>query len=1079
MNPQKIVRSGFLIMIILLAGHGPASCFGQPADELRSVPQAMSSRFDGIVQPPTLLPELEASDWADIQAGIRQAEYQFTWQAAGPAYLASNRSNGWQMAFGADGLRLAPVLESGAEGWSLGLRLASWGRGTALEPAALAYPAPRASSNRVEYAWKGGLSEWYQNDERGLEQGFTLQSRPAGESPLRLVLACMTPLQARLSADGQALAFEDKLGQALLHYAGLHVVDASGRTIPAHFELQGAHELAVVVDDRAARYPLLIDPLITPQAARLTAADRASGDMMGRAMAVSGDMVVVGAPNADVGGNVDQGAVYIFNRNQGGAETWGQFKKLTSADGAASDRFGMAILLAGDTLMVSAIYTRVGTTYNQGSVYIFERNQGGADNWGQVKKISAADGSNGDKYGWSLAVSGTTLAVGAIQADVGGNADQGAVYLYGRNQGGTNQWGLIRKLVAADGIADDQFGSALGAEGDLMVVGAAGADLGGVVNQGAVYLLARNEGGADVWGQVKKFTVPAAIPYANFGHSVGISGGTVVACGPGWALVFSRNQGGLDAWGQVAVLTPADNPSASGFGSSVAISADLIAVGAMWASIGSNSHQGAVYLYQQNLGGADQWGQALKLVHAGAAAEDRFGSDLALAGDRLVVGAQGVDAGSMADTGAAYVFTRAGGRWIQAAQRNAGASTDGVFGWQVALSGDVLVVGNDLATVGSHEHQGAAYVFARNQTGAEKWGLVKKLISFDGVAEDRFGDAVAVDGDLVVVGAPLAEFAAQTDRGAAYVFRRNQGGMDNWGLVTKLLAADGAVEDHFGSAVSVSNDIILVGAPWANISGRNNQGAAYLYYRNQGGAQAWGLVKKIYAADGAAVDWFGYSVAVDGEQALIGSIFVDIAGRADQGAAYVFWRNQGGADNWGQVARLTAGDGAADDQFGTAVALDRDRALVGVPRASVSGRPGQGAAYLFERNQGGGNQWGQLAKLTAKDGLTGDGLGIAVGLSGDRIVVGASQVNIAGQSDQGAVYIFQRNQGGPDAWGQAAWLLAADGTASDRFGASLAVCGTTLAVGAPWAEPGVSLEDGIVYIFNEQPPTIYLPFVRR
>lgn len=1077
MNPRRIIRSGFLIIIILLAGSGSSACLGQPVDELRTVPQAMSGRLDGIVQPPALLPELNDSDWAGIQADIRQAEYHFAWQTEVSAYLASNRSNGWQMTFGTDGLRLAPVLESGVEGWSLGLRLVSWGHGTALEPAALVTQAPHASSNRVEFTWNGGLREWYQNDERGLEQGFTLQSRPAGESPLRLVLACTTPLQARLSADGQALAFADKQGQTLLHYAGLQVVDASGRTIPAHLELQSTCELAIVVADRDARYPLVIDPLITPQAARLTAADRATGDFFGRSMAVSGDMVVVGAPNADVGGNVDQGAVYIFTRNQGGAESWGQFKKLSSADGAAGDRFGASIVLAGDTLVVSAIYTRVGTTYSQGSIYIFERNQGGADNWGQVKKISAADGSTGDKYGWSLAVSGTTLAVGAIQADVGGNADQGAVYLYGRNQGGPSQWGLIRKLVASDGIADDQFGSALAADGDLMVVGAAGADLGGVVNQGAAYILERNQGGADTWGQVKKLTVPTAPSSASFGHSLSISGDTVVVSTSASAHVYSRNQGGSDAWGLVTVLDPVDDPL--GFGSSVAISADLIAVGAMWANVGSNSHQGAAYLFQRNLGGADHWGQALKLVHAGAAAEDRFGSDMALAGDRLVVGALGVDVDGTTDTGAAFVFTRAGGRWIQAVQRNAGASADGVFGWQVALSGDVLVVGDDLATVGGYAQQGAAYVFARNQTGAERWGLVKKLVSFDGAASDRFGDAVAVDGDLVVVGAPLAEFAAQTDRGAAYVFRRNQGGMDNWGLVTKLLAPDGAVEDHFGSAVSVSNDIILVGAPWANISGRNNQGAAYLYYRNQGGAQAWGLVKKIVAADGAAVDWFGYSVAVDGEQALIGSIFVDIGGRADQGAAYVFWRNQGGADNWGQVARLTAGDGAADNQFGTAVALDGDRALVGVPRASVSGHPGQGAAYLFERNQGGGNQWGQLAKLTVNDGQTGDGLGISVGLSGDKVAVGASQVNIAGRSDQGVVYIFRRNQAGPDAWGQAAQVMAANGTDNDRFGAALAICGTTLAVGAPWAEPGASLEDGIVYLFNEQPPTIYLPLVRR
>jgi len=121
------------------------------------------------------------------------------------------------------------------------------------------------------------------------------------------------------------------------------------------------------------------------------------------------------------------------------------------------------------------------------------------------------------------------------------------------------------------------------------------------------------------------------------------------------------------------------------------------------------------------------------------------------------------------------------------------------------------------------------------------------------------------------------------------------------------------------------------------------------------------------AADGSAYDLFGYSVAISGDTVIVGAVYHDVAGNEDRGAAYIFGRNQGGADQWGQVARLTAADGSAYDEFGWSVAISGDTALVGAPSGDVGSNTNQGSAYVFGRNQDGTDHWGQVARLTAAD----------------------------------------------------------------------------------------------------------------
>ena len=257
---------------------------------------------------------------------------------------------------------------------------------------------------------------------------------------------------------------------------------------------------------------------------KLLASDAQSGDIFGRSVAVSGDTAIVGADLEDAGGS-GAGAAYIFQRDQGGAGNWGEVKKLTASDAQADDQFGQSVAVSGDTAVVGASLEDAGGS-NAGATYVFQRDQGGAGNWGEVKKLLASDAQGGDFFGISVAVSGDTLVVGADGGAAGGTLG-GAAYVFQRDQGGADNWGEVKKLLASDAQGGDRFGSSVAVSGDTAIVGAVFENAGGV-QAGAAYVFQRNQGGAGNWGEVKKLTASDAELGDRFGESVAVSGGTTV-----------------------------------------------------------------------------------------------------------------------------------------------------------------------------------------------------------------------------------------------------------------------------------------------------------------------------------------------------------------------------------------------------------------------------------------------------------------------------------------------------------------------------------------------------------------------
>ena len=376
-----------------------------------------------------------------------------------------------------------------------------------------------------------------------------------------------------------------------------------------------------------------------------------------------------------------------------------------------------------------------------------------------------------------------------------------------------------------------------------------------------------------------------------------------------------------------------------------------------------------------------------------------------------------------------------------------GAAGDGL-GYSVAISGDTAVVGVPYAVVGANASQGSAYVFVRS---GATWTQQATLNPADGAAGDLFGFSVAISGDTAVVGAAYVNLY----RGSAYVFVRN-GAM--WSQQQQLTAVDGAVLDEFGWSVAISGDTVSVGAPFHDVGANVDQGSAYVFVRS---GVIWSQQQQLTAVDGAALDEFGFSLAISGDTIAAGAPYDDVAINADQGSAYVFVRS---AAVWDLQAHVAAADGAAGDRFGSAVAISGDTIAVGAPYDYVGANSGQGSAHVFVRS---GGTWSQQQQLTASGGAASDRFGNSVAISGDTVVVGAPDDDVGANINQGAAYLFLRSGA---TWSQQQQLTATDGLAVDNFGWSVAISGDTVAVGAPSHDVGASADQGSAYVLRIAKP---------
>ena len=640
---------------------------------------------------------LEASDWAGIRAAY-EASRRAAFEVEG-GYVARNPGQGFLARFDGRGFSTEP--DGG--GWSWGLELRRYGFPGAeremAEPASV-----RAAGQRVAYEWDASLEEWYLNDGRGLEHGYTVESRPPqaadASAPLTFTLGVRGGLRPEVDADGRGVRFLDADGSAQLSYAALVVADADHRALPARLDASDG-ALRLSIDERGARYPLTVDPIV--QTTYMKASNNQADDNFGYCMALSGDTAVIGSlgeGSSATGVNGLQsdnsmpysGAAYVFVRS---GSTWSQQAYLKASNTQLGDLFGAAVAISGDTIIVGAqneSSSATGVNGDQfadfsgaaGAAYVFVRN---GTTWSQQAYLKASNTDNIDHFGWAVAVSGDTAAVSAIGEDsaaTGIDGDQasngafssGAVYVFARS--GTT-WSQQAYVKASNAAATDDFGYSMTLSGNTLVVGADEED--------------------------------SSASGVN-GDQLNDSG-----IGTGAAYVFTRSG---TTWSQQAYLK-ASNPGAfvegadSGdhFGFSVAMSGETLVVGAVGEdskATGFNGDQnnneaqaaGAVYVFVRS---GSTWSQQGYLKASNPNATDVFGFSVSISGNTLVVGAEFEDSPATGingnqgqnnanNAGAAYLFTRTGVTWAQQAYIKASNTDNGdTFGESVAVDGDTLLVG--------------------------------------------------------------------------------------------------------------------------------------------------------------------------------------------------------------------------------------------------------------------------------------------------------------------------------------------------------------------------------------------------
>ncbi len=533
----------FLILGAVLTGRSTAW-------EVDLDPATPRSPADGAVPG-----ELSAEDWA----GIREA-YEEGRHAAHPVeggHEARNPGQRWRTRFDGHGFTAHPD----ASGWTWGLELVRYGL-AGNEHEMTSPTRARTEGGRVTYDWDATLEEWYVNEPRGLEHGYTVHRRPAtgedgGMGPLRFTLDVRGTLRPEVSADGRDIHFLDGERAVALTYTGLTVIDADGRELDASFECLG-ESLRLSVDESGARYPLTVDPLA--QRAYLKASNTGAGDEFGSSVAVSGDTVVVGAveeASSATGVNGDQsddsapgaGAVYVFARS---GSSWSQEAYLKASNAEAGDYFGRSVSVSGDTVVVGAHGEDSSSTgvnghqadnhgYAAGAAYVFVRS---GSSWSQQAYLKASNTDAGDLFGLSVSISGDTAVVGAVAEGsnaTGVNGDQsddsapdaGAAYIFARN--GT-VWSQQAYVKASNTDGNDEFGFSVAASSDTVVVGAMGeASSSTGVNgyqsdnsspaAGAVYIFVRS---GTSWIQEAYLKASNTDPQDFFGRSVAVSGDTAV-----------------------------------------------------------------------------------------------------------------------------------------------------------------------------------------------------------------------------------------------------------------------------------------------------------------------------------------------------------------------------------------------------------------------------------------------------------------------------------------------------------------------------------------------------------------------
>ena len=778
----------------------------------------------------------------------------------------------------------------------------------------------------------------------------------------------------------------------------------------------------------------------------------------GHSVTIDGDWALVGVPRDDNNGN-RSGTVFVFQRQNDG--TWIEVTELVPADNSDLDEFGRVVELQGDIAVIGA--PTEGEEFT-GAVYVFERQ---TDNsWSEVDKLIASDPRQLANFGGTLSVDGTLMAVGAWED--GETFDEEAVYMFEQQNDGT--WSQVDKVQPDTPVQNTEFGSGVSVEGDLLLVGAYKY---GQNSRGTAFLFEQQ--GDGTWAQQAMLDEGGSD--GGLGNTVALSNGYALVGHSAFGQAFLYQQLQDDTWSHLQTLEPSGNENS--FASEVALSSNKAFV--------TDPGDKVAYFYQ--LGEQVISYQPPLQLSVGATfdlvASSNSGLTLSYESSDpgiAAVSAAGVVTALAAGTANITISQAGDGFWLPFEEVTTvtvidapsietiteaavlplaeNAEEGSEFGDAIAISGDFSVIGapsRDQFDGFTATNSGMALVYQRQADGT--WQFDDGLRPSDLGVNDGIGASVDIDGTRIIISATGDDEVA-SGAGAAYIFDRQLDG--TWAEQAKLTADDGDSNYFFGRSVAVDGDRAVVSS--AHFGGTaENAGKVYVFEKQND--NTWSQVASFESAEPTGFDYFGWSVDLYGDRIAVGTMRDDDLGNSS-GSASIFERQNDGT--WTEADKLLADPAGADDLFGRSVALEGDRVVVGAPFSDIAGED-VGAAFVFDRQQDG--TWTQVGTLASSMvDLLGEA-GKSVDLMGGKVLVGADN------SETGAVLYEEQNDG---TWLMTSVLSATDADAADDFGNAVALGNGEAMVGAPLLDedresPLSDLEDtGASFLFDLGDPSMAL-----
>ncbi|MBD3635987.1 MAG: T9SS type A sorting domain-containing protein [Crocinitomicaceae bacterium] len=765
----------------------------------------------------------------------------------------------------------------------------------------------------------------------------------------------------------------------------------------------------------------------------------ADNQWFGHDVAIDGNYAVIGVP----GINNFQGLAYVYFFD---GVNWERQATLTASDAANFNRFGKSVAISGDKVVVGADGKAIVGSYS-GTAYIFEKPVGGWSDMAETAQLDASDPGPYVYFGQSVAIDDSIVVIGAKGKVQGVSGNAGAVYVFSEPLTGWVNTTETAQLSASDYATDDYLGTDVDISGNVIVAGAYLDDDNGI-DAGMVYVFTKP--GA-VWTsgtQDAKLSASDGATGDELGGSVAIDGDVIVAgaeedddngSGSGSAYVFVKPGATWLTGTETAKLTSSDGTVLDHHGADVQIEGDQIIVGA------DNDDAvvtggGSAYIYEKPGGGWTTATETAKFTASDAGTTDFLGWRVAISGTRALVVAKNDDEYGT-DAGSVYFYEKPGANWLTVTETSKilayyESFEASFFGSDVAIDGNYAVIGSR----GAANYQGVAHVLFWD---GNTWNYLAKLTSSDGVSGDWLGLSVDISGDVIVVGAHYDDDNGNAS-GSAYVFVKPGGGWVDMNETAKLLPSVGFQEDYFGRDVAISGDVIVIGADGDDV-GVGNSGGVFVYEKPGGGWTNMIETCQLAPSDPTAGGLFGYSVDIDGDNIVVGAYGNNING-SDAGAAYVYTKPGLNWVNMTETAKLLASDGVAQDFLGYSVAISGDNVVVGAHQDDPNGS-NSGSAYIYTKPGAAWTNMNETAKLTASNGSSSDYFGQAVNIFNDYIIIGSKYVDDP-SVQAGSSYFFAKPVGGWVTSTEDLELQPAILTANDNFGNSVAISDQFIVAGA-------------------------------